>query len=140
MLGTIHHDVRIHQLLQRLLPVRHSHLRPLLAVSVGRQGIGLHYGQPGPCLPRCDGVRGALLAVHAVGLWVGDLRTSIGFDDIGRVVLSEVGSQWDVEDPFRGHPSTAGRTDLRVAWRQSGELMQLADLAETLVECETLAG
>lgn len=140
MLATIDHDVRIHQLLQKLLPIRHSHLRPLLAVSVGPEHLRLHYGQPGPCLPMCGGIREAVRTVHGAGLWVGDVRTAVGFDDVGRVVLSEVGSQWDLADPFRGHPSTADRPDLRIAWRQSGEVLQLADLADSLMRCETLAG
>lgn len=139
MLTTIEHDVRLQRLLQSLLSVRHSHLRPLLAVSVGPASIGLHHGQPGPCLPRCGGIHEAIRAIHEAGLWVGDLTSAVGFDEVGRVVLIDVGSRWDLQDPFRGHPSTRGESDLRIAWRQQSDLLQLANLSAALLRCETLA-
>lgn len=139
MLTTIEHDVRLQRLLQSLLSVRHSHLRPLLAVSVGPASIGLHHGQPGPCLPRCGGIHEAIRAIHQAGLWVGDLTSAVGFDEVGRVVLIDVGSRWDLHDPFRGHPSTRGESDLRIAWRQQSDLLQLANLSAALLRCETLA-
>lgn len=73
-------------------------------------------------------------------MWVGDLTSAVGFDDVGRVVLIDVGRWWDLSDPFRGHPSTRGQSDLRIPWRQEGDLLQLADLSEALIRCETLAG
>lgn len=139
MLTTIEHDVRLHRLLQSLLPVRHSHLRPLLAVSVGPASIGLHHGQPGPCLPRCGGLHEAVRVIHQAGLWVGDLMSAVGFDEVGRVVLIDVGGRWDLRDPFQGHPSARGQSDLRIPWRQNGDLMQLANLSEALLCCQTLA-
>ena len=40
--------------------------------------------------------------------------------------------RWDLDDPFRGHPSTRGAGDLRIAWRQQGDLLQLADMTADL--------
>ena len=140
MVETITSDNRLHRLLQLLLPVRHSHLRPLLAVAVGPSRIDLHYGQPGPCPPACGGVVAAVCSLHAAGLWVGNVRNALGLDACGRVVLGDVGSAWDLRDPFQGHPSARGGYDLRIAWRQHGDVLQLADMAADLLHCQQMAG
>lgn len=134
MRATICHDEHLRDLLRPLLAVRHSHLQPLEAVGVSAEGYTLHYGQPDPCRPDCDGVPGALNAVHEAGLWVGDVLASVGFDNAGRVVLTGVGSSWNLTDPFAGHPSVTG-FDLRITWRQQGDLLQMADLMGRLVTC-----
>lgn len=134
MQATVVNDSALRRLLQPLMAVRHAHVRPLLAVRIARSELSLHYGQPGPCAAACDGIRGALDAVHAAGLWVGNLVESVGFDDRGRIVLSGLGSSWDLKDPFAGHPCTTGY-DLRVRWRQRGDLLQLEDLSEELMQC-----
>ena len=54
------------------------------------------------------------------------------------MVLIDVGSRWDLHDPFRG-TSTRGESDLRIAWRQQSDLLQLANLSAALLRCETLA-
>lgn len=135
---TIANDEHVHRFLQALLPIRHAHLRPLLAVGVGAQETTLHYGRPGPCLADCTGVDAALRAIHAAGLWVGNLIKAVSLDEFGRMVLSGVGSQWELHDPFMGHPSTRGTFDLRIAWRQRGDLLQLSR-AGSMTRCDTVA-
>ncbi|MEZ5185803.1 MAG: hypothetical protein R2720_08660 [Candidatus Nanopelagicales bacterium] len=135
---TIANDHRVHPYLQALLPIRHAHLRPLLAVGVGARRITLHYGRPGPCLPDCTGVEPALRAIHDAGLWVGDLVEAVGLDDVGRVVLNGVGSKWELHDPFAGHPATRGEFDLRIAWRQRGDLLQLSRTG-SMTRCDMVA-
>ncbi len=134
MQATIENDSVHRRLLQPLMAVRHPHLRPLQAVRVCDDALWLHYGQPGPCQLSCDGLRGALGAVHAAGLWVGDVLQSTGLDEQGRVVLAGIGASWDLRDPFAGHPSTTG-FDLRIAWRQRGDLLQLDDIESALTQC-----
>lgn len=134
MEATVAYDTALRRLLQPLLAVRHPHLRPLLAVQVSDATLSLHYGQSAPCTTGCEGLRGAMRAVHAAGLWVGNMLEAIGLDDLGRVVLSDVGAHWDLADPFAGHPSTSGY-DLRVAWRQRGDDLQLRDLECDLTQC-----
>jgi len=122
-------------LLQPLLTVRHAHLRPLEALARGQESVSLHYGEPGPCAYGCDGIVGALRAVHRAGLWVGDLLAAIGLDSSGRVILTGVGSTWDLADPFAGHPAAGGVRDLRVGWRQRSDLAQLPRLSRDLLRC-----
>ena len=134
MQASIQYDTALRRLLQKLLVVRHAHLRPLQAIRVSDSDMALHYGQPGPCQAACGGLGGALRAVHAAGLWVGALVECVGLDETGRVVLSGVGSSWNLSDPFAGHPSTTGY-DLRVGWRQRGDLLQLHDIEGALTRC-----
>lgn len=138
MQAAISHDARLRPLLQPLLSVRHPHLQPLEAIVVGEEGLRLWFGQPQPCGPGCDGVAGAVRAVHGVGLWVGDLLSTIGFDDDGRVVLNGVGAHWDLGDPFAGHPSVH-EYGLRIQWRQQSDLLQLVDLSGRLIACDHVA-
>lgn len=44
-------------------------------------------------------------------------------------MVTGVGASWDLSDPFAGHPS-AGDHDLRIRWRQAGDLHGLAGLAD----------
>lgn len=134
MQATIVFDSALRRLLQPLLAVRHAHLRPLIAVQVSDTTLSLHYGQASACEAGCDGLRGALRAVHDAGLWVGNLLDSVGLDDRGRVVLTDVGTQWDLADPFAGHPSCTGY-DLRVKWRQRGDELQLQQVEGELTRC-----
>lgn len=134
MQATIDYDTTLRRLLQSLLAVRHPHLRPLQAIRITEGRMALHYGVAEECGATCDGVRGALRAVHAAGLWVGHVLESIGFDERGRVVLTGVGSDWDLTDPFAGHPSVSG-SDLRVKWRQRGDDLQMCDLENELTRC-----
>jgi hypothetical protein len=71
---------------------------------------------------------------------VGNVRNALGLDACGRVVLGDVGSAWDLRDPFQGHPSARGGYDLRIAWRQHGDVLQLADMAADLMHCQQMAG
>lgn len=135
---TVHHDVRLDELLDALIQVRHPHLLPLLAVHESGDGLALEYGQPPGCPKACDGVGGALEAVHEAGLWVGDVLDRIGLDEQGRVVLAAVGSDWDLRDPFAGHPSVRF-ADLRIAWRQNGDRLQFAEMSGPLVSCSRSA-
>lgn len=134
MQALIEYDTALRRLLQSLLAVRHPHLRPLQAIRVSDSAMVLHYGQPGACDEVCDGLGGAVRAVHSAGLWVGTLVECVGLDERGRVVLSGVGLDWDLADPFAGHPSTTGY-DLRVKWRQQGDLLQLDDIEGALTHC-----
>ncbi len=134
MQATITVDTGLRQLLQPLLAVRHPHLRPLVSVRDDARRLALYYGQPPACEPGCEGLRGAVRAIHGAGLWVGDLVSCIGLDNAGRVVLTGVGSTWDLRDPFAGHPA-AHTYDLRVRWRQQGDLLQLDQLADALISC-----
>lgn len=134
MQATITYDTGLRRLLQPLLAVRHAHLRPLLAISANAHSLSLHYGRPDACQSPCDGVRGALRAIHAAGLWVGDVLAGVGLDELGRVVLSGVGSGWDLADPFAGHPAAVGY-DLRIGWRQRGDILQLDDISGALTRC-----
>lgn len=134
MEATIDNDCALRRLLQPLMSVRHAHLRPLLAVRITGSEMSLHYGQPQLCERACDGLRGAMLRLHAAGLWIGELVESLGLDDRGRVVLSGVGSQWDLTDPFAGHPCVKDY-DLRVAWRQRGDELQLQAIDNALTRC-----
>ncbi len=134
MQATIDYDTTLRRLLQPLLGVRHPHLRPLRAVRITEGRMALHYGEAQPCGSGCDGIRGAMRAVHAAGLWIGNVLESIGLDERGRVVLSGVGSAWDLTDPFAGHPSVT-EFDLRVSWRQRGDDLQLRDLEGELTRC-----
>lgn len=138
MQAAVSHDARLRPLLQPLLSVRHAHLQPLEAIVLAQQGLRLCFGQPGPCDTGCDGVAGAIRAVHEAGLWVGDVLSAIGFDDTGRVVVNGVGAHWDLTDPFAGHPSVH-EYGLRIRWRQQGDLLQLVDLAGRLITCENAA-
>lgn len=134
MQATIDYDTTLRRLLQSLLAVRHPHLRPLQAIRITDGQMALHYGLAEQCGATCDGVRGALRSVHAAGLWVGNVLESIGLDDRGRVVLTGVGSSWDLSDPFAGHPCVTG-PDLRVNWRQRGDEFQLRELESELTRC-----
>jgi hypothetical protein len=134
MQATIDYDTTLRQLLQPLLGVRHPHLRPLRAVRISEGRMALHYGRAQECAVGCDGIRGALQAIHAAGLWIGNVLESIGLDERGRVVFTGVGSNWDLRDPFAGHPSVTGY-DLRVKWRQRGDDLQLSDLEGELTRC-----
>jgi hypothetical protein len=134
MRATIAYDVHLRRLLQSLLGVRHPHLRPLLAVRMGPPAISLYYGDPQPCARGCDGIQGAVRAVHRAGLWVGGLVPALGLDASGRIVLSGVGASWDLRDPFAGHPS-ARAFDLRVPWRQSRDLHELDGVEDVLRQC-----
>lgn len=134
MRATIDNDSVLRRLLQPLMSVRHPHLRPLTAVRIAGRNLSLHYGQPGPCDQSCDGVRGAMHRLHAAGLWIGDVVESLGLDERGRVVLSGVGAQWDLSDPFAGHPSVKGY-DLRVGWRQQSDDLQLQAIDNALTRC-----
>lgn len=137
MQATTTFDSRLWGLLLTLRSVRHPHLRPLLSVSGREPMVSLRYGEPGRCPPGCDGIEGALRAIHRAGLWVGDVLAAAGFDGLGRVVLNGVGSDWDPGDPFAGHPSvTPGESDLRIAWRQRGDVLQMAGFASGLTRCE----
>ena len=127
-------DAGLSTLLNLLIRVSHAHLRPLRSVQLATDGMRLGYGQPPVCEPGCDGVPGAVRAIHEAGLWVGTVLDRTGFDHQGRVVLGGVGTDWDMRDPFAGHPSVTG-FDLRIEWRQSGDLLQLANLPERLLEC-----
>jgi hypothetical protein len=122
-------------LLQRLLAVRHAHLMTLEAVVPTALGWRLRYGDPGPCRTDCDAVQGAVRSVHAAGLWVGNLMPLLVLDGSGRVVIGNLGATWDPADPFAGHPSTRGVSDLRIAWRQEGDRRQLPHLPEAWREC-----
>ncbi len=82
----------------------------------------------------CEGLAGAMRALHAAGLWVGDLSSSLARYGSGRLILSGVGSAWELRDPFREHPS-ATIADLRVAWRQRSDRDQLGRLAADMVNC-----
>ncbi len=134
MLGRMTVDAQLRRLLQPLMSVRHAHLRPLQAMTSGSRRLSLHYGDPEACSSGCEGLLGALRAVHAAGLWVGDLSKAISFDERGRVTLTGVGTAWDLIDPFADHPS-AGAPDLRVRWRQRADLLQLRSLPDHLVAC-----
>lgn len=134
MQATIDYDTTLRRLLQPLLCVRHPHLRPLQAVRITDGQMALHYGQTQECGAGCDGVAGALRAIHAAGLWVGNVLEAIGLDERGRVVLTGIGSHWDLADPFAGHPAVTGY-DLRVTWRQRGDELQLQDLENELTRC-----
>ncbi len=127
-------DVRLRALLQPLMSVRHAHLRPLEAVTSGANRLSLHYGEPQVCPPECDGLWGAVRILHAAGLWVGDVSRALVRDASGRVVLSGVGSVWDLSDPFADHPS-AGASDLRVTWRQRADRAQMGRLDPGLLSC-----
>ncbi len=135
MQATTTFDVRLRRLLQSLLTVRHPHLRPLETVTTGRHTVSLLYGEPSQCPPACDGVAGAVRAVHGAGLWVGDLLAAIGLDGVGRVVLTGVGCSWSLADPFADHPATRGRQDLRIAWRQRADLAELSKMPGDLLAC-----
>ena len=135
MRATTIFDPGLRHLLQPLLSLRHAHLRPLDAVTVGAGLVCLEYGQPGACEPGCGGLEDALLTVHRAGLWVGDVRAAVGLDDVGRVVLAGVGSSWDLSDPFAGHPATRGEPGLRVPWRQRADLAQVSRLAPQVRLC-----
>ncbi|HNL52609.1 MAG TPA: hypothetical protein PKL68_11720 [Actinomycetota bacterium] len=134
MVGRTSFDAQLRRLLQPLMSVRHAHLRPLEAVTSGVSGLSLHYGEPEACVAGCEGLVGAIRALHAAGLWVGDLSSSLARYGSGRVILSGVGSTWELRDPFRDHPS-ATTADLRVAWRQRSDRDQLGRLAGHLVTC-----
>ena len=138
MLTTIEHDVRLQRLLQSLLSVRHSHLRPLLAVSVGQPASVCIMGSQGRAYRGAVAFtrRSARSTRQGCGsgtrppLW--DSTRWAGW------CLIDVGSRWDLHDPFRGTP-TRGESDLRIAWRQQSDLLQLANLSAALLRCETLA-
>jgi hypothetical protein len=115
--------------------VRHAHLMPLEAVVGTASGWRLRYGEAAACPPGCHGIPGAVAAVHDAGLWVGDVKASLLLDAAGRVVLGGIGGSWDLADPFAGHPSTRGVSDLRIAWRQQGDELQLRALPEVWREC-----
>lgn len=134
MQATTDYNPALRQLLQPLLAVRHPHLRPLQAIRITEDRMVLHYGTAEQCDETCDGVRGAMRAIHAAGLWVGNVLEAIGLDESGRVVLSQVGSDWDLCDPFAGHPSVSGY-DLRVKWRQRADEQQMRDLESELTRC-----
>lgn len=128
-------DVQLPSLLEALSGVRHPHVQPLLGVATAGGMWSCEYGESGMCWPGCDGLAGAVLAVHRAGLWVGRLRRAVSLDGHGRAVLSGVGSDWELADPFAGHPSVTGRPDLRIAWRQRGDLAQLSSLPPELRTC-----
>ena len=134
MQASVAHDVSRRRLLQPLMAVRHPHLDPLTAVRAGSSSLSLHYGQSDPRGPVCEGIAGALRAVHAAGLWVGDLLAAVGLDEAGRWVLSGVGSAWDLADPFAGHPAATGH-DLRIPWRQACDIRDLAGLPPAVTHC-----
>ncbi len=134
MLGRTSIDVQLRRLWQPLMSVRHAHLRPLEAVTSGATRMSLHYGEPDACAPGCEGLWGALRALHAAGLWVGDVSKMVTQHESGRTILSGVGSAWDLRDPFADHPS-AHTSDLRVDWRQRSDLEQVGRLPEHLVRC-----
>lgn len=128
-------DAQMPDLLEALSHVRHAHLQPLLSVVRADGLIACEYGDPGGCPPGCDGLVGAVFAVHRAGLWVGPLRRAVSLDRRGRAVLSGVGSGWDLADPFAGHPSVTGQPDLRIAWRQRGDVNQLWAMPRELRVC-----
>ncbi|HQR78758.1 MAG TPA: hypothetical protein PLT68_00915 [Actinomycetota bacterium] len=128
-------DVELSSLLEELSRVRHAHLRPLLSVTPMGNAFACEYGEPGLCPSGCDGLVGAVRAVHRAGLWVGGLRRAVSLDTHGRALLSGVGSDWDLVDPFAGHPAASGRPDLRIGWRQSGDRHQLWSLPRELRIC-----
>jgi hypothetical protein len=135
MEATTTFDVRLQSLLQPLLSVRHPHLQPLESVTTSPRTVSMVYGEPGPCRPDCDGVAGAVHALHTAGLWVGDMLAAIGMDSRGRVVLSGVGTSWSLADPFARHPATRGQEDLRIAWRQRADLAALSQMPSELLAC-----
>lgn len=121
-------------LLDNLMTVRHPHLVSLQSVNLAGGDMELVFAEPPQCRPGCDGVPGAMRALHASGLWIGTIVDHVSFDEHGRTVLVGVGSDWDLRDPFAGHPSVTG-FDLRIAWRQQGEQLQLEQLPTSLLEC-----
>ncbi|MEI2641094.1 MAG: hypothetical protein U0R28_00715 [Candidatus Nanopelagicales bacterium] len=134
MQATVVYDVSRRRLLQPLMGVRHAHLHPLTAVRAGSESLSLHYGEAGACGPACDGIAGAVRAVHAAGLWIGNILSAVGLDEAGRWVLSGVGSAWDLADPFAGHPA-ASTHDLRIPWRQAADVRDLAELPVAVTHC-----
>lgn len=134
MLGRVRLDGHLRRLLRPLMSVRHAHLRPLEAVTSGASRLSLHYGEAPACVAGCEGLWGAVQVLHDAGLWVGDLSDVMAVDDAGRVVLSRVGTTWDLSDPFSEHPS-AGPPDLRIRWRQRADREQLSRMSELLTRC-----
>lgn len=134
MQASVVYDVSRRRLLAPLMAVRHAHLRPLTAVRAGSAALSLHYDQAADCGPECDGLAGAVRAVHDAGLWVGNLLSAVGLDEAGRWVLGGVGSAWDLADPFAGHPAARG-VDLRIPWRQVADVRDLAELPAAVTHC-----
>lgn len=134
MQASVVYDVSRRRLLQPLTAVRHPHLQPLTAIRASVGSLALHYDEAGSCGPACDGIKGAVQAVHAAGLWVGNVLAAVGLDDAGRWVLTGVGTAWDMADPFAGHPS-ASSADLRIRWRQAADVRDLSALPEAITHC-----
>ena len=134
MVGRTSFDAQLRRLLQPLMSVRHAHLRPLEAVTSGVSGLSLHYGEPEACVAGCEGLAGAIRALHAAGLWVGNLSSSLARYGSGRLILCGVGPAWGFGDPFLEHPSPT-IADLRRAGRQRSDRDQLGRLAGHLVTC-----
>lgn len=83
------------------------------------------------------GTAEALAEIHGRGLWVGSVSDAVRWDADGRPCLVGLGAAWTRFDPFSGHPSTRGRRDPRLQWRQRSDVSQATDLL--LAACPELS-